>query len=203
MVFKPISQFFCVGEGRGGALPWGQFVVVRIEKSLRWLIYIYFILYFVFIDIRPWDAPDPSKGYIGKFALSMRMAGPLQMYRPWEGGPHTGGTQGPSGREETGTSALFLCKVQSESHLLSKLGSTAKAEDRTPLATAQDSGREEGRRESNLFNHPRQHLLLLTVLQLHHRSALPRPPVGNSSCLFTRCQPLHASCCTVLLYFSR
>ncbi|XP_059778263.1 tigger transposable element-derived protein 1-like [Balaenoptera ricei] len=28
------------------------------------------------------------------------------------------------------------------------------------------------------------------------------PPVSNSSCLFTRCQPLDASCCTVLLYFS-
>ena len=39
-------------------------------------------------------------------------------------------------------------------------------------------------------------------------SALPSPtssppPVSNSSCLFTRCQPLYASCCTVLLYFSR
>ncbi|KAJ8792345.1 hypothetical protein J1605_019901 [Eschrichtius robustus] len=39
-------------------------------------------------------------------------------------------------------------------------------------------------------------------------SALPSPPprpppVSNSSCLFTRCQPLDASCCTVLLYFSR
>ena len=29
------------------------------------------------------------------------------------------------------------------------------------------------------------------------------PPVSNSSCLFTRCQPLYASSCTVLLYFSR
>ena len=29
------------------------------------------------------------------------------------------------------------------------------------------------------------------------------PPVSNSSCLFTWCQPLYASCCTVLLYFSR
>ena len=83
------------------SISFAESVVVRIEKSLRWLICIYFILYFVFTDIsiRPWDAPDPSKGYIGKFALSMRMAGPLQMYRPWEGGPHTGGTQGPSGLE--------------------------------------------------------------------------------------------------------
>ena len=37
--------------------------------------------------------------------------------------------------------------------------------------------------------------------QLHH---LPPPlptPVSNPSCLFTWCQPLYASCCTVLLYF--
>ena len=32
-------------------------------------------------------------------------------------------------------------------------------------------------------------------------SALPSPT--SSSCLFTRCQPLYASCYTVLLYFSR
>ena len=46
-------------------------------------------------------------------------------------------------------------------------------------------------------------LPLLTILQLYH---LPPPhptPVSNSSCLFTRCQPLYASSCTVLLYFSR
>ena len=29
------------------------------------------------------------------------------------------------------------------------------------------------------------------------------PPVSNSSCLFMQWQPLHASCCTVLLYFSK
>ena len=39
-------------------------------------------------------------------------------------------------------------------------------------------------------------------------SALPSPtsypsPVHNSSCLFTRWQPLCASCWTILLYFSR
>ena len=39
-------------------------------------------------------------------------------------------------------------------------------------------------------------------------SALPSPPplvspVSNSSCLFTRCLPLRASPCTVLLYFLR
>ena len=28
------------------------------------------------------------------------------------------------------------------------------------------------------------------------------PPVSNSSWLLTCCQPLYASCCTVLLYFS-
>ena len=47
------------------------------------------------------------------------------------------------------------------------------------------------------------HLLLLTILQLYR---LPPPlptPVSNSACLFTRCQPLYASCCTGLLYFSR
>ena len=44
------------------------------------------------------------------------------------------------------------------------------------------------------------HLLLLTILQLYH---LPPPPTSNSSCLFARCQPLYASCRTVLLYFTR
>ena len=40
-------------------------------------------------------------------------------------------------------------------------------------------------------------------LQLYHLPPPLPPPVSNSSCLFTRCQPLYASCCTVLLYFSR
>ena len=43
------------------------------------------------------------------------------------------------------------------------------------------------------------HLLLLTMFQLYH---LP-PPVSNFSCLFTRCQPLYASCYPAVLYFSR
>ena len=46
-------------------------------------------------------------------------------------------------------------------------------------------------------------LLLLMIPQLY---CLPPPlpsPVSNSSCLFTWCQPLDASYCTVLLYFSR
>ena len=30
----------------------------------------------------------------------------------------------------------------------------------------------------------------------------PSPPVSNSSHLLTQCQPLHASCCTPLLFFS-
>ena len=46
-------------------------------------------------------------------------------------------------------------------------------------------------------------LLLLTILQLYHLPPPLPPPVSNSSCLFTRCQPLYASSCTVLLYFSR
>ena len=49
-------------------------------------------------------------------------------------------------------------------------------------------------------------LLLLTILaELYHLPPPLPPPVSNSSCLFTRCQPLvlYASCCTVLLYFSR
>ena len=46
-------------------------------------------------------------------------------------------------------------------------------------------------------------LLLLMILQLHHLPPPPPPPVGNSSCLFSQCQPLYASCCTVLLCFSR
>ena len=47
------------------------------------------------------------------------------------------------------------------------------------------------------------HLLLLIVLQLHHISPPLPPPVGYSSWLFIWCQPLYASYCTVLLYFSR
>jgi len=47
------------------------------------------------------------------------------------------------------------------------------------------------------------HLLLLTILQLHHLPPPLLPLVSNSSCLFTQCQLLCASCCTVLLYFSR
>ena len=47
------------------------------------------------------------------------------------------------------------------------------------------------------------HFLLLTILQLHHLSAPLPPLVSNSSCLVTRCQPLCATCCTGLLYFSR
>ena len=46
-------------------------------------------------------------------------------------------------------------------------------------------------------------LLLLTILQLYHLPPPLLPPVSNSSCLFTRCQPLYASCCTVLLYFPK
>ena len=60
--------------------------------------------------------------------------------------------------------------------------------------------------------HPRQarvklqldlRLLLLTVLQLCQLPPPFLPSVSNSSCLFAGCQPLCASCCTVLLYFSR
>ena len=47
------------------------------------------------------------------------------------------------------------------------------------------------------------HLLLLTILQLYHLPPPRPPPDSNSSCLSTWCQPLYASSCTVLLYFSR
>ena len=45
-------------------------------------------------------------------------------------------------------------------------------------------------------------LLLLTILQLYHFPSPLPPPINNSSCLFTWCQPLYASCNKVLLYFS-
>ena len=41
------------------------------------------------------------------------------------------------------------------------------------------------------------------ILQFHHFSPPVPSAVGNSSCRVTRCQPLCASCCTVLLYFSK
>ena len=47
------------------------------------------------------------------------------------------------------------------------------------------------------------HLLLLMILQLYHLPPPLRPVVSNSSCLVTQHQSLHASCSTVLLYFSR
>ena len=45
--------------------------------------------------------------------------------------------------------------------------------------------------------------LLLMILQLYHIPPPLPPPVSNSSCLFTQCQPLYASCCILPLYFSR
>ena len=47
------------------------------------------------------------------------------------------------------------------------------------------------------------HLLLLMILHLYHLPPSFPPAVNNSSCLFTWCQPLYATCCTILLYFSR
>ena len=44
-------------------------------------------------------------------------------------------------------------------------------------------------------------LLLLTILQLYHLPPPLPPPISNSSCLFTRFQPLYASCCTVLFSY--
>ena len=44
---------------------------------------------------------------------------------------------------------------------------------------------------------------VLTILQLYHLPLPLPPPVSNSSYLFTGCQPLYASCSTVLMYFSR
>ena len=46
-------------------------------------------------------------------------------------------------------------------------------------------------------------LLLLMILQLYHLPPPLPPSVSNSCCLFTQYQPLCASCCTVLLSFSR
>ena len=45
-------------------------------------------------------------------------------------------------------------------------------------------------------------LLLLTIFQLYHLPLPFPPPVSNSSCLFTQCQPQDSSCCTALLHFS-
>ena len=47
------------------------------------------------------------------------------------------------------------------------------------------------------------HLLLLTIFRLYSLPLLRLPSVSNSSYWFNGCQPLYASCCTVLLYFSR
>ena len=46
-------------------------------------------------------------------------------------------------------------------------------------------------------------LLLPLILQRYHLSPPLPPLVGNSSSLFIQYQPLYASCCTVLLSFSR
>ena len=47
------------------------------------------------------------------------------------------------------------------------------------------------------------HLPLLNILQLYHLPPPLPPPVSDFSCLFILCQPLYASCYTVLLYFPR
>ena len=47
------------------------------------------------------------------------------------------------------------------------------------------------------------HLLLVMILQLYHFSPPLPPPIRISSCLLTQWQLLYASCCIVLLYFSR
>ena len=44
-------------------------------------------------------------------------------------------------------------------------------------------------------------LLMLMILQLCHHPPPLTSSVRNSSCLFTRCQPPCATCCTILLYF--
>ena len=44
---------------------------------------------------------------------------------------------------------------------------------------------------------PVLHLLLLMIFQLYRLPPPLPPPVSNSSCLFTWCQSLYASCCTV------
>ena len=41
------------------------------------------------------------------------------------------------------------------------------------------------------------------MLQLYHLPPPLLPPVTEASCLFTRCQPPHASSCPASLYFSR
>ena len=45
-------------------------------------------------------------------------------------------------------------------------------------------------------------LLSLMILQLYHLPC-PLPAAVSDSSLVTLCQPLQATCCTVLLYFSR
>ena len=48
------------------------------------------------------------------------------------------------------------------------------------------------------------YLQSLMIIQLYHLSPPLLPLVSNSSCLFTPwCQTRYASCCIVLLYFSR
>ena len=43
-------------------------------------------------------------------------------------------------------------------------------------------------------------LLLMSILQIYHLPPPLPPPVSNSSCLFTWCQPLYASCCSTILF---
>ena len=54
---------------------------------------------------------------------------------------------------------------------------------------------------SEIAAYPRS--LLLMIPQLYQLPPPLPPPVSNSSCLLTRCQPLCVCCCAVLLCFSR
>lgn len=99
-----------MGEGRGGTLPWGPFVVVRIAK-ITWVTYLYLFHIIFCIYLCKYKAPEvlltQEKGTSGCFLCVLERL-PLQVYRLWEGGPCIGGTRGPSGREEPKTSTLSL-----------------------------------------------------------------------------------------------
>ena len=115
------------------------------------------------------------------------------------------GTGPKSRKEQEGCSShsecspVLLCHLWQEkiSHILDHF---FKRVDRTEFSketesVSSGSGMSEivAYTPSHVVDHPSAH---------HFPPPLPSP-VSNSSCLFIRCQPLCASHCTILLYFSR